>query len=67
MALSAEAEKIIKTGTGALAEKKAEDIVILDISKISPIADYFVIATGTTPTRCRLCQTMLSRKWRLPE
>lgn len=30
----------------ALEDKKAEDISILDISKISPIADYFIIANG---------------------
>ncbi len=46
MALSAEAEKIIKTGTGALAEKKAEDITIIDISEISVIADALVISSG---------------------
>ncbi len=31
----------------ALNDKKAEDIRIIDISEISPIADYFLIATGT--------------------
>ncbi|HIZ40839.1 MAG TPA: ribosome silencing factor [Candidatus Anaerobutyricum stercoris] len=30
----------------ALEEKKAEDITILDISEISVLADYFVIADG---------------------
>ena len=30
----------------AAAEKKAEDIVVLDIGRIVPIADYFVIASG---------------------
>ncbi|MCG0275549.1 MAG: ribosome silencing factor [Thermosediminibacteraceae bacterium] len=29
-----------------LSDKKAEDVVILDISSISILADYFVIATG---------------------
>lgn len=29
-----------------LDEKQAEDISILDISKISPMSDYFVIASG---------------------
>ncbi|ADL07537.1 ribosome silencing factor [Thermosediminibacter oceani] len=29
-----------------LSDKKAEDIVVLDISSISVIADYFVVATG---------------------
>ena len=31
----------------ALADKKGEDIKVLDISEISPIADYFIIANGT--------------------
>ena len=31
----------------ALEDKKAKDIVILDIRQISVLADYFVIATGT--------------------
>lgn len=31
----------------ALEEKKAEDIKVIDISNISVIADYFIIASGT--------------------
>lgn len=31
----------------ALDEKKAEDITIIDISKVSVLADYFIIANGT--------------------
>lgn len=31
----------------ALEEKKAEDIQVIDISEISAIADYFIIANGT--------------------
>ncbi|MCR5254389.1 MAG: ribosome silencing factor [Acetatifactor sp.] len=30
----------------ALEDKKAEDIKVIDISEISPIADYFIIAGG---------------------
>jgi ribosome-associated protein len=26
-----------------------EEIVVLDLSEVSPVADYFVIATGTSP------------------
>lgn len=29
-------------------DKKAEDVVLLDIRGLSPIADYFVICSGTT-------------------
>lgn len=32
----------------AAVDKKAEDVVLLDIRGLSPIADYFVICSGTT-------------------
>ena len=31
----------------AMQDKKAENIQIIDISEISPLADYFLIANGT--------------------
>lgn len=34
-------------------DRKAEDIVMLDISKMSIIADYFVICTGTSDRHVR--------------
>ncbi len=33
--------------------KKAENVVILDVSKISSITDYFVIATGSSQPHLR--------------
>jgi len=33
--------------------KKAEDIVILDVRKLSSVTDYFVIATGTSEPHLR--------------
>jgi len=33
--------------------KKAEDIVVLDVRKISSVADYFVIASGTSEPHLR--------------
>jgi ribosome-associated protein len=38
--------EIIKLLNDALSDKKAEDIKILDIHKISVLGDYFVIASG---------------------
>lgn len=35
------------------ADRKAEDIVMLDISKVSIIADYFVICNGTSDRQVR--------------
>jgi len=28
---------------------KAEDVVVLDVAEVSPLAEYFVLATGTGP------------------
>ena len=33
--------------------KKAEDVVILDLRKVSSITDYFVVATGTSEPHLR--------------
>lgn len=35
----------------ALREKKAEDIKVIEISAISVLADYFVIANGNSPAQ----------------
>lgn len=42
-----QAKKMARIACQALDEKKGIDIRILDISEVSPIADYFVIASGS--------------------
>ena len=42
-----EAKEIVKMAYKVLDEKKAVDIKIIDISKVSVIADYFIIAGAT--------------------
>lgn len=39
-------QNCIKSAILALEEKKAQDIVVLDISEVSVMADYFIIANG---------------------
>jgi len=39
---------IALTAAQAAADKKAEDIRILDLRQLSSFADYFVICTGTS-------------------
>lgn len=39
--------EITKLAISALEDKKAEDIKVIDISEVSVIADYFIIANGT--------------------
>ena len=38
--------KLAKITCDALADKKAEDIKVIDISNVSTLADYFIIAGG---------------------
>ena len=38
--------QMIEIAVKGLEEKKGEDIKILDISLVSPIADYFILASG---------------------
>ena len=40
-------KEMAKLAIQALEEKKAEDIKVIDISEVSVIADYFIIANGT--------------------
>ena len=39
--------EMAKLAIAALEDKKAEDIKVIDISEVSVIADYFIIAGGT--------------------
>lgn len=41
-----EAKEMTKLAIQALEDKKADDIKVIDISDISTIADYFIIASG---------------------
>ena len=45
--MNREALEMAKLAMEALEDKKAEDIKIIDISEVSVLADYFIIAGGT--------------------
>lgn len=45
------AKEMAKLAIEALEDKKAEDIKVIDISEISTIADYFIIASGTNKSQ----------------
>lgn len=48
-----------KLAIEALEDKKAEDIKIIDISEVSVIADYFIIAGGNNPSQIQaLCDNV---------
>jgi len=44
--------------------KKAEDIVILDVRKLSSITDYFVLASGTSEPHLRAITNEITDKLR---
>jgi ribosome-associated protein len=45
-----------------LDDKKAEDVVMLDISKLSVLADYFVIASGRSEVQVNALYDELQKK-----
>lgn len=55
------AEKLIKLVVQALDAKKAEDLRVLDVSKLSSITDYLVLATGTSDPHLRALRIELER------
>ena len=46
-----ESKKMAKIACAALADKKGEDIKVIDISNVSVLADYFIIANGTNDSQ----------------
>ena len=45
------AKEMVKTAVAALRDKKGEDIRVIDISGVTVIADYFIIASGSNPNQ----------------
>lgn len=48
-----ESGKVVQLAIAALDDKKAEEIKVIDISEVSVIADYFIIAGGNNPNQIR--------------
>lgn len=54
-----EAKEMAKLALQALEDKKAEDVKVIDISEISTIADYFIIASGKNRSQIQaLCDNV---------
>jgi ribosome-associated protein len=54
-----DAKKLAQLCRELAENKKAEDIVVLDVSKLSTVTDYFVIATGTSEPHLRAIENEL--------
>lgn len=48
-----QSKKMVKLACEALDDRKGEDIKVIDISGVSTIADYFIIANGTNDNQVR--------------
>lgn len=51
-----ESRELAKIACDALADKKAEDIKVIDIHDISVIADYFILADGDNQNQLQAMQ-----------
>ena len=55
-------ETMIKTSVEALEDKKGEDIKVIDISEVSPIADSFILASGSNRSQVQAMADSVSEK-----
>ena len=44
---NSKSKEMVKLAVQALEDKKGEDIKVIDITGVSVLADYFIIASGT--------------------
>jgi len=63
--------EILKTIARKIYEKKGEDLIIIDVRERFPLADYFIIASGTSERHinslCLFIQEELSSLGKEPE
>ena len=55
-------ETMVKTSIDALEDKKGEDIKVIDISEVSPIADCFILASGSNRSQVQAMADSVSEK-----
>ena len=53
---------IVRTAVKLLDDKKAQDIVVLDIGKLTTLGDYFVICSGGSTTQVKSLADELDQK-----
>ena len=55
-------KELLSTAVRLLDEKKAKDIVVLDVRDITPLGDYFIICSGTSNTQVKALSDELEDK-----
>ena len=51
----------------ALDDKKGEDIQVIDISQVSVLADYFIIANGNSESQVRALVDNVKKNFQKPD
>jgi len=59
---TADSKKLIGAITEGLLEKKARDIVLLDVRNLTTLADFFVVCHGTSDTQIRALANSVHEK-----
>ena len=59
--IAVEKKKLLKLFTDVLEDRKAEDLLILDVREKSSITDFFIIATATSDPHMRAMRSELDR------
>jgi len=54
--------KVVKDIAKVMEDKKAKDIVLLDLNRVSVMADYFIICTGESSLHMRSIAQELKRR-----
>jgi ribosome-associated protein len=60
--ISVDTDKLIDAITTGLLEKKAKNIVLLDVRKLTTLTDYFVVCHGTSETQIRALANSVTEK-----
>jgi len=59
---TADSSTLINTITEALLEKKAKDIVLLDVRELTTLTDFFIVCHGTSDTQIGALASSVSQK-----
>ena len=63
----ADIPELIKIVIETLKDKKAEDLVVLDVKKLVHYTDYFIIATGNSSTHAQTLADSVAKLLKKPE
>ncbi|MFO7845322.1 MAG: ribosome silencing factor [Balneolaceae bacterium] len=59
---TSDSSALIDTINNALLEKKAKDIVVLDVRELTTLTDYFIVCNGTSETQIRALANSVTEK-----